>query len=154
MLNPSLGPWLFILAGLMLMAAEMVVPGAFLVWFGIAAVATGVVDLLLAPPWQVDLLLFCVFAVAAVLAARALTRGRGVPAAAEPPFLNRRGDALVGRCFPLASPIVDGSGTIRVDDTIWRVMGPSAAAGEQVRVLRVIGVSLEVERAGAGPDPT
>lgn len=146
MLNPSLGPWLFILAGLVLMAAEMVVPGAFLVWFGIAAVATGLVDLVLAPPWQVSLVLFCVFAVAAVLAARWLTRARGVPEESEQPFLNRRGDALIGRSFPLASPIVDGQGTIRVDDTIWRVTGPSAAAGEQVRVLRVVGASLEVKR--------
>ena len=41
----------------------------------------------------------------------------------QAPMLNRRTEALVGRIFTLEKPIVDGIGTVRIDDTIWRVHG-------------------------------
>ena len=63
------------------------------------------------------------------------------------PFLNRRTDALVGREFTLEKPIVDGSGTVRIDDTIWRVAGPDAPAGSRVRVVQADGASLTVAAA-------
>ena len=46
------------------------------------------------------------------------------------PFLNKRADALVGRVFTLEKPIVDGTGTVRIDDTIWRV-SRAGCAGRQ-----------------------
>ncbi|GJE46907.1 NfeD family protein [Methylobacterium soli] len=33
--------WIWILAGLVLMGAELAAPGMFLVWFGLAALLTG-----------------------------------------------------------------------------------------------------------------
>jgi membrane protein implicated in regulation of membrane protease activity len=60
------------------------------------------------------------------------------------PFLNRRAAALVGRVFTLEKPIVDGSGTVRIDDTIWRVAGPDAPAGSRVKVVQVDGANLTV----------
>ena len=47
----------------------------------------------------------------------------------DQPFLNRRAEALVGRVFTLEKPIVDGVGTVRIDDTVWRVTGPDSPAG-------------------------
>jgi inner membrane protein len=61
--------------------------------------------------------------------------------------LNRRGHALIGRVFTLETPIVDGAGRIRVGDSSWRVVGPSAPAGASVRVVRVDGATLVVEAA-------
>ena len=52
------------------------------------------------------------------------------------PFLNKRAEALVGRVFTLEKPIIDGAGTVRIDDTIWRVAGPDAPAGSRVRSCR------------------
>ena len=63
------------------------------------------------------------------------------------PFLNRRADALVGRVFTLEKPIVDGVGTVRIDDTVWRVSGPDCPAGSRVKVVRADGASLAVEAA-------
>ena len=59
-------------------------------------------------------------------------------------FLNRRSDALVGRVFTLEKPIMDGTGTVRIDDTIWRVSGPDAPAGSRVKVVHADGASLTV----------
>jgi membrane protein implicated in regulation of membrane protease activity len=65
----------------------------------------------------------------------------------ESEFLNRRSDALVGRVFTLEKPILDGSGTVKEGDTVWRVNGPDSPAGSRVRVVRADGVSLTVEAA-------
>ena len=56
-------------------------------------------------------------------------------------------EALVGREFTLEKPIVDGTGTVRIDDTIWRVAGPDAPAGSRVRVVQADGASLTVAAA-------
>ena len=63
------------------------------------------------------------------------------------PFLNRRADALVGRVFTLEKPIIDGSGTVKIDDTVWRVAGPDAPAGSRVRIVQADGASLTVAAA-------
>jgi membrane protein implicated in regulation of membrane protease activity len=62
-------------------------------------------------------------------------------------FLNRRAEALVGRVFTLEKPIIDGSGTVRIDDTIWRVAGPDTPAGTRVRVVEAKGANLTVAAA-------
>ena len=49
--------------------------------------------------------------------------------------------------FTLEKPIVDGSGTVRIDDTIWRVAGPDAPAGSRVKVVSADGASLTVAAA-------
>ena len=54
-------------------------------------------------------------------------------------MLNRRTEALVGRVFTLEKPIVDGIGTVRIDDTIWRVRGPDCPAGSRVKVTQADG---------------
>jgi membrane protein implicated in regulation of membrane protease activity len=68
-------------------------------------------------------------------------------ASASNPFLNKRADALVGRVFTLEKPIIDGSGTVRIDDTIWRVAGPDTPAGTRVRVVEAKGANLTVAAA-------
>jgi inner membrane protein len=51
--------------------------------------------------------------------------------------------------FTLEKPIVDGFGTIGIDDTVWRVAGPDAPAGSKVKVTRVDGAALHVEPVAA-----
>ena len=41
----SLGPWAWIIAGAILLALELAVPGAFMMWLGIAAVLVGAISL-------------------------------------------------------------------------------------------------------------
>jgi membrane protein implicated in regulation of membrane protease activity len=49
--------------------------------------------------------------------------------------------------FTLDKPIVNGSGTVRVGDTVWRVTGPDSPAGSRVKVTRADGATLYVEPA-------
>ena len=142
----TFGPWSWLVLGLVLMGLELVAPGVFLIWLGLAAVLTGLLDAALGLSWQAALLVFAALAVAAVVAGRMVTRPREEDEGGRP-TLNRRGHALVGRVFTLDAPIVEGSGRIRVDDSSWRVTGPDGPAGGRVRVVRIEGTTLVVEAA-------
>jgi hypothetical protein len=141
----TLGTWNWLIFGFILMALELAAPGVFLFWLGLAALLVGLLSFAVHPSWQVQLLMFAVFALAAVPIWRRLASSRG--RASESPFLNRRTAALVGREFTLEKPIVDGSGTVRIGDTIWRVAGPDAPAGSRVKVVQVDGANLTVAAA-------
>ena len=139
----TLGTWNWLIFGFILMALELIAPGVFLFWLGLAALLVGLVSFVLHPSWQSQLLMFAAFAVAAVPLWRRLSRSNR-EASQSNPYLNRRAAALVGRVFTLEKPIIDGSGTVRVDDTIWRVAGPDAPAGSRVRIVRADGANLTV----------
>src|SRR3569623_113068 len=51
---------------------------------------------------------------------------------------------IVNRTYTLTEPIVNGYGQIEIDGTLWRLRGEDAAAGEQVRVLRVDGLERDL----------
>jgi membrane protein implicated in regulation of membrane protease activity len=138
----SLGTWNWLIFGLLLMALELLAPGVFLFWLGLAALLVGLLSFVFHPSWQAQILLFAVFAAAAVPLWRRVARQK--PGANPNPFLNKRSDALVGRVCTLEKPIIDGSGTVRIDDTVWRVAGPDAPAGSRVRIVRADGASLTV----------
>src|SRR5262249_11488138 len=142
----TLGTWNWLIFGFILMALELAAPGVFLFWLGLAALLVGLVSFAVHPSWQTQFLMFAVFAVAAVPVWRRLASSRSRGSQSHP-FLNRRAAALVGREFTLEKPIVDGSGTVRIDDTIWRVAGPDAPAGSRVRVVKVDGANLTVATA-------
>jgi inner membrane protein len=137
--------WHWWILGLMLAVVELMAPGTFFLWFGVAAGVTGLILLVLPgldPNFQ--LLAFAVLSVAAVVAGRSLMRrqNRLRPRAS----LNRRGEQYVGRVFTVEQAIVNGRGSIRVDDSIWRAEGPDTAAGETVRVVKAGSSVLRVER--------
>ncbi|HLZ05409.1 MAG TPA: NfeD family protein [Bradyrhizobium sp.] len=142
----TLGTWNWLIFGFILMALELAAPGVFLFWFGLAALLVGLVSFAAHPSWQTQLLMFAVFAVAAVPIWRRLAASPS-RASRSNPFLNRRAAALVGRVFTLEKPIIDGTGTVRIDDTIWRVAGPDAPAGSRVKVVRADGANLTVAAA-------
>jgi inner membrane protein len=142
----TLGTWNWLIFGVVLMALELIAPGVFLFWLGLAALLVGLLSFAIHPSWQVQILMFAVFAAAAVPLWRRVARS-GTAVSKSNPFLNKRADALVGRVFTLEKPIIDGSGTVRIDDTIWRVAGPDTPAGSRVRIVQADGASLTVASA-------
>jgi membrane protein implicated in regulation of membrane protease activity len=139
----TLGTWNWLVFGLLLMGLELMLPGVFLFWIGLAALLVGLLSVVIAPPWQLQLLMFAVFAAAAVPVWRRVARSNSGVSNSNP-FLNKRAEAMIGRVFTLEKPIIDGAGTVRIDDTIWRVAGPDTPAGSRVRIVRADGASLTV----------
>ena len=142
----TLGTWNWLISGFILMALELLAPGVFMFWLGLAALLVGLLSFAINPSWQAQLLMFAVFAVAAVPLWRRVARSNTVVSKSNP-FLNKRTEAMIGRVFTLEKPIIDGSGTVRIDDTIWRVAGPDAPAGSRVKIVQADGASLTVASA-------
>lgn len=136
--------WSWWLLGLVLIILEMLLPGTFMLWLGIAALGVGLVVLLLpALDWQWQWLLFAVLSLVSLTVWWAYFRRH--PFHSEEPLLNRRGHHYIGRVFTLDVPIVNGQGKLRVDDSVWKITGEDRPAGTQVRVTGVDGVVLKVE---------
>jgi membrane protein implicated in regulation of membrane protease activity len=138
----SLGVWNWFIAGLILLGIEVLVPGAFMMWLGLSALLVGIISLAVNWPWQIQIVAFAVFAIASIPLWRRFLRTSQQPV--DQPFLNRRTEAMVGKTFTLETPIVDGVGTVRMGDTIWRVNGPDTPAGIQVTVTRADAATLYV----------
>lgn len=136
--------WWILAAALIVL--EMIVPGVFMLWLGIAAGVTGLVAFV-APGiiWQVQGLIFAVLSVASVWAWRSYQRRH--PTESDRPMLNLRAQQYIGRRLVLDQPIVNGRGNARVGDSSWRVEGPDLPAGTPVVVTGVDGTLLKVERA-------
>ena len=131
----ALGPWTWLILGILLCAAETFAPGMFLLWIGLAALATGLL-LFIAPltlAWT--LMVFGLLTIVSVLLGRRFYGSRETDG--DRPFLNRRADALIGSTFTLEEAIKDGAGRIRVHDSVWRVKGPDLPAGARVTVTGV-----------------
>jgi membrane protein implicated in regulation of membrane protease activity len=124
--------WLVL--GLALCAAETLAPGAFLIWIGAAALGVGVVDYLVPLETTTQLLLFAALVIVLVMIGRQVY-GAVERRSAQPPLSRAHG--LIGREFFLDQPITHGFGSIRVDDSIWRVAGADLPAGAKVRVTGV-----------------
>jgi inner membrane protein len=131
--------WLWISAGLALLALEVAVGGNFLLWLGFAALATG--GLVFFNPglsWPTALVIFAVGAVVAALLGRRLVQTKGSEPA-DAPNLHRRGDALVGRVATVQYNETMEALVINLDDTMWRVEGEGIAAGMRVRITGLEG---------------
>ena len=142
----SLGGWNWFILGFVLLAVEVLAPGFFFLWVGISALIIGLSTLLIAWPWQIQMLGFAVLSVASAYLSKKML-GYADDETSDDPHLNKRGSRLEGRTFKLEEAIEHGSGRIRVDDSIWRVTGPDAPAGTAVRVTGVDGATLTVEPA-------
>lgn len=137
--------WIF---GVLLLGLEILVPGTFFLWMGVAAGIVGLI-LLIWPdfPWQIQILAFAVLSVVAVGGWRFWLRRH--PIATKDPTLNVRGAQYVGRTLTLVEPLVDGIGKARVGDSLWRVSTGDDLAlpeGSRVRVTGVEGATLRVEK--------
>ncbi len=147
----KLGPWSWVVLGLILLGLEIFAPGVYLLWVGIAALIVGAASLVLWETgfwgWQVQVLLFLVLSLASAWLGRKLVVSRQDNT--DQPLLNRRSEQMIGRTATLAEPIRDGRGRIQLGDTLWRVCGPDLPAGTRVRVVAAADADLEltVEKA-------
>jgi inner membrane protein len=140
----SLEPHYFwLIAGLLLGAAEIMIPGFFLIWFAGAAIITGLLAFLLPISFTAQIAIFALLSVAAVYAGRQWFRKN--PIETTDPALNNRGARLAGQVVTVVDPIQHGTGRVKVGDSVWNARGPDAAAGAAVRITGADGNVLLVE---------
>jgi len=142
-------PWHWWALGAALVGLEILAAGIFLVWFGVAALLTGVVALVVPMDLSVQAMVFAVLSLIVIFPIRRLARKVLPEDAEEVANLNRRGAEMVGRAAKITEPVVNGSGAIRFGDTRWVVRAESdLEEGTDVRITRVEGGTLFVEPKG------
>ena len=127
--------WYWLIGGVLMCAMEAFAPGMFLLWVGVAAVATGLLMIVINLNLAWSLILFGVLTVVAVIFGRKFYGAN--ERESDQPFLNRRADAMVGRTYVLAHPIKAGEGLLVVNDTQWRLRGPDLPVGTKVVVTGI-----------------
>lgn len=152
---PHLSPeahWLWMILAAILGIAEMVLPGFFLIWLGVAALLTGIATMLLGIGESAQFATFAVFALAAVYIGWRWFRLN--PINTSDPKLNDRVGRLIGEVVIVAEPIEAGSGRVRVGDGVWSAIGPDTPAGDHVRIIGAKDGRLIVENLPAEPGNT
>ena len=136
--------WLWLIGGVVLLIAEIIAPGFFLVFIGGAAIVTGILALLLGVPVALQM---AIFAVLAFLAAR--FGGRRAYASrydySADPLLNDRAARLLGKIVVVTQAVDSHGGRVRVGDSEWSARGTAAAVGDRVRIVDIDGNCLKVE---------
>jgi membrane protein implicated in regulation of membrane protease activity len=142
----ELGPWNWMVLGFVLLTLEILTPGVFMLWIGLAALVVGAVSLMFWNAgfwtWELQVVVFLVLALLSAYSGKKIMSRSGD--ATDQPLLNRRGDQLVGRTATLTEPITDGRGRVKIGDTMWRVSGPDLPAGAKVRVKAATDLDLEL----------
>ena len=136
--------WLWLIGGVLLLIAEVLAPGFFLIFIGTAAIVTGLLSTFLQLSVSVQL---GAFAVLAFLSARVI--GRRFYSTrydySPDPFLNNKVGRLLGKVVVVVESIDSHGGRVRVGDSEWSARGGPAAVGERVRIVDIDGNCLKVE---------
>ena len=148
LLDP-LGDYVWWILGLILLVLEIVLPGVYFLFLGIAALIVGTNALILGSVgwfgWEEQVLSFVVVSAAAVLVGRnwygAKTEG------GSGPEINIGAERLIGRSALVSETIEGGRGRVAIDDGWWLAEGPDMPAGTRVVVTGVKGSTLQVAAA-------
>jgi hypothetical protein len=138
-MDPAL---IWILVGLLLLGADTILPGVFLLWVGLAAVGTGLMLMFAAPPFWLTVSVFILLLGAGIAVALRLRRSEH-----PRPRVNTPDAGLVGRFGILTEPGAAGP-RVKVGDSDWAARLPrdvaDSPAGTRVRVEGVDGTTLVV----------
>jgi len=135
--------WVWAALGLTLAGLEMLVPGVYLFWLALAALATAVLAFAIDPGVPLQVVSFVFLALIFVFSARRILRDQPIESA--DPLLNNRMARLVGQTGTVAHAIEHGEGRVRHGDSEWPARGPELAAGSRVRITGFEGGTLIVE---------
>jgi len=135
--------WFWLSLGLILGVAEMVAPGFFLMWLGLAALTVGVLDYFLPITVAYQVAMFAILSVLAVFAGKKFLHEN--PIKSDDPNLNDRGARLAGEIVTVVEAISNGHGRVKVGDSVWSARGTDTTEGSQVRVTGADGAVLLVE---------
>lgn len=139
--------WIWIVAGLLLAALEIIVPGVYLIWLAVAALLTGVLTFVFDPGIPLQIVNFVFIALITAFSARRILRDR--PIFSSDPLMNNRGGRLVGETALVVQDFEGGTGRVKVGDSEWLARGVDMTAGERVRITGHEGAILLVAPSSA-----
>lgn len=136
--------WLWWSIGVVLLAGEMLVPGVYLLWIGLAATITGIFAWALPSlEFEGHGLIFAILATISIYVGNRFFYSRASTIAKSK--VNDRGKSFVGQQFLVVEAIKNGKGHVQVGDSRWMAKGPDIPKGTMANVTSVDGTILVVE---------
>lgn len=141
------GVWSWMSLGVILMILELLVPGTFLIWFGLGAILTGLTVLMVSGlTLSTQVLVFVIMSLICVafgIFVYAKVFGKN-----KEEELNQKTGAnrYIGSRFTVIEPIKNGRGKIAVGDSVWiAISNKDFKKGDEITVTGVKGTQLIVE---------
>lgn len=135
--------WGWLMLGVMLATAEVLLPGVFLIWLALAAIVTGLITLVAPIPLAMQLVVFALLSLVSVYSGRRWLKNN--PISSDDPLLNDRGGRMIGEVVTVVEAIDDGTGRVKVGDGVWSARGPKTEVGRKVRICGADGNILLIE---------
>lgn len=137
--------WYWLILGFVLLIGEAIIPGIFLLWWGLAAFIVGILNSIITIPAAWD---WIIFAALAVIASLAWWRYQHNKDQLEDPHtaLNQRGIAMLGQQGIITDIQHNHIGRAHFGDTTWRIKGKNLQCGDIIKVISIDGITLQVEK--------
>lgn len=141
--------WIWLAIGVVLLIGEILAPGVFLLWIGLAGLATGLLVMVVPDlSFEIQGMIFAILSIVAVFLGRKVMKGQSLESD-EAPTLNKKGATMVGQLYVLATPIENGEGKVKVGDSLWIARCETdIPEGQKVQVAKVEGTILYVQAIG------
>ena len=135
--------WAWLAIGIALAAAELALPGIYLIWLALAAIVTGGLTMVLDLGTAVQVVNFVFLSLIIAYSAKRFLRDR--PIESSNPMLNNRAAQAVGTQVVVSAAIEGGEGRVKMADSEWIAHGPDSPVGTRLRVVSAHGSVLNVE---------
>src|SRR5579863_3004188 len=123
--------------------AELHAPGSYLIWIALGASLTAVIEASWGLSLSAQIAAFAAFSAISCGAGYFVYRKYNHPKEASP--LNQRSLLLVGAQGVVCIPIVNGTGKVRLGDSVWLADGPDLPEGSHVVVKSARGTRITVD---------
>ncbi|MGJ0628117.1 NfeD family protein [Xenorhabdus bovienii] len=143
--------WFWLCFGGLLLIAELLGTGGYLLWTGTAAVVVALITWIFPEmSWKLQGILFAVLTLLSAIAWRSWLRYR--PRKNSDEILNQKNQQLIGFHARLTSATENGYGRVKLADGSWRVhCDRELPANTEVEVIAVDGITLKVKPVANQP---
>nr|ELR5112141.1 NfeD family protein [Providencia stuartii] len=141
--------WFWLCLGGLLLIAELLGTGGYLLWSGVATVAVAIIALVLPfIGWEWQGILFAILTIVSAVLWRKWLSLRKNPQADD---VNQKSHQLIGRKVRLISDTDEGFSRVKLADGSWRAYSEIALkAGTEVVITSVDGITLHVKPSHDG----
>jgi membrane protein implicated in regulation of membrane protease activity len=141
------GVWSWMSLGVILMILELLVPGTFLIWFGLGCLLTGLTVLIFSElTLSIQLLIFVIMSLICVtfgifIYAKIFGKNKD-----NEHHKKTGAHRYIGNRFIVVEPIKNGRGKITIGDSVWIALSDNNfKKGDEVTVVDVKGTQLIVK---------
>ncbi len=137
--------WHWLILGFLLLIAEIIVPGVFLLWWGLAAIIVSMITIIIDLSLTIQCVIYGILAIVLTVVWWKYQHTKDKKDQANS-SLNRRDHAMLGCRGKVEVIAENGIGRGVFGDTTWRIQGKGLQQGDIIEVQAVNGITLIVQK--------